>query len=665
MRRLSLLVLLSALSAASTALAGTPRLAPSVARHVPKGALIVGAIDDPGELLTRLGVPAVIKASGKLLADTRPKAVKLLGADPFDLAAWSKLGIDKNAPAGFALVDEKKEQAVIVFGLSDVRRFEAAFERLSAGSKRTVERREVGDAVLLIPSREDDFCIVVQGKTAVIAIQDRGGRNGMLAFAERIARLPEAESVSSNAEVSDAIAGLGSGLSGAFVIDVAHGVRRLAGLSSEEPVEPPGWSEKELARARERNAPADEIARLEQQARREAEWRQQRQDRRQGARAWFDKWLAPTPWLAFGLALGPRSLQLVGHAPAPATSPLGRLLASLGPTGRLLNALDAMPSVYVEAGFDPATTWELIDDFGNATFGKKRWQRQLDQAGGPVGLDFKRVVTEWLGGKAGLALSWAPPSDDSGGERVTGAGYATFRDMAGVRELFDRLIQGGPLGFMIERDSATGGYILFPGTPMELRAAFGADSLTMGNQPALQGSLASGGVGAMLKRVDHPELLALLRAAEPVALGLIDFVAVGATLFLRNRTWAAEKASPSRPPPTPQEQAIRDQLAAIDDQEAKLEREQDKRATKTMTTIAQALGPLAGALRRDPKGYTGAIGLFVGAKRLDVAVKLVGDAWIAATSAQERDRKEREKLWKKRSDLEQRLQQERAPATAP
>jgi|JI10StandDraft_1071094.scaffolds.fasta_scaffold55353_2 hypothetical protein len=139
--------------------------ASAILATLPAETVGVALAADPGDVLSRLGREAVIKAIPELYNQAATEIREEVGFDLLDPARWTEIGVDPHGPAGFFFVATPFAGGAVAT-LSDPAKLTAFIQKMGAGHL-TVQA--VGDAKLLVAPHGDPT-FVIRGNQAFLVV---------------------------------------------------------------------------------------------------------------------------------------------------------------------------------------------------------------------------------------------------------------------------------------------------------------------------------------------------------------------------------------------------------------------------------------------------------------------------------------------------------------
>lgn len=559
-----------------------------VAKHLPGDVVVAFAASSLRTLMTKLGREELSKRFPQEYAQASVIIASLVGHNILDPAHHAAVGIDADAPMGFAVtkLESRDEEALVFFGVSDQAKLIATVDALAAKVKVEITKVAHEGAQILHPGGDSDGCVVLKGDMGFVT-RANGDAKGM-ALAKRIAAVAEVGSLAARADYKAAMKAVGRSGDVVGWVDVATVVKAavadMARRSSGG-----DYLEKQLADAKTAGR-EEEVKRVEAAIAREREW-QQRRDARQAAEL-------EIMGMTFGSVL---TMAYVGDVADEGIdgryrlelkkgSALETLLKNASDTHTIVKATTQQPLFLMSANVDPKGLFALLEKLAAADGAPiEQIKGALDKMG--LGIDTKLLPA--LGGEGGLAVTGDPAElmkgDKEPMEVLTIDGVYRVKDAAAVKGLMDVLAASADLGAGITKDAATGRLkIDIDGVKVSAGVDDGGViSVSTGGPIAPRLS----GANSFVDKVKNPLLAKLLNQPKAAAVFVMDqllsgYMAVAMADFSMPLDRAAT-VGPGEPPFSEAYLAKEKQLKAL---QTKLREAQRQEVQAANTMILEMMG---------------------------------------------------------------------------
>jgi hypothetical protein len=508
-----------------------------------------------------------------------------LGFDPFDPAAYPALGIDADGPIGFAVIDASAGAFALFGTVTDVAKLKAAARDMAGRQRVELTEQVFGSATLMRdPKDARGQGLVIRDKVAAFVIV---GREAPVDYAERMAKQPVADSLARSRGYRRA---MGSYDTGDLLIfaDAAAVVEQAA--SAQDRKASTSWAADELAAAKEREAPAEEIERLQAQAAEieasEARWR--RQDEAAGR-------------LASMVALGVEGTAWRLSAKSSGVFLEGRV--ALGPdaflrsavrntAGRSLFAtsLSGEPAFVLEGAVDPAAAQQIVELLLEAE--GSSWLEVSNDLQKEAELSLDNDIWPLWVGDGGIAITFDEPLDfarpEEAAKKIGLAIRARVKDPAAAAALLEKLdASSTDLGRRMSKDAD--GYVLDIPDYRKLHVELAGDHLLLATDKQLGVRLSHGSRGLMGRQTDPPEAWAAMMMPDRAGIFAFDVRAMGWLMI--GRMGAESMSASISDDDVPMSRAAKAKLKEIEALDAKIAKASDERARAEFEQISTMLNP--------------------------------------------------------------------------
>ena len=268
---------------------------------IPGSALMVAVVTGIKPLSDRIGWTELRTVKRDWYEMAVAAVVQFTGHNLLDFANLSGIGVDPDAPMGFAWLSWEGEAFAAWVRLTDPEAFKLTLYKLAGLAKEEITPETMGDALILSFRGEKDVKIVLRGDFAFLVFSDDGDKESM-GFARRVASTDRSGSILEVKRFKDLMGALGASRDGLLYLDVATLINNAFGQGEKirEEASRKSWAETELENAKERGAEQEELDRLTKQAEEERSWQDRYRERRKA-----EAELARTLWGSLGaVALG-------------------------------------------------------------------------------------------------------------------------------------------------------------------------------------------------------------------------------------------------------------------------------------------------------------------------------------------------------------------------
>jgi hypothetical protein len=641
---------------AEAARAATAR-ARGIALLLPTDTSWLAVSADLQHALDALGRTALVRGGSEPVERARAKSVVAFDQDLLSSEGQAELGLSPRGPAGVAGLGPGRDGLVVFASLARSGRFKAAAYRYFHQRDLALVPRVV-DTGLVLASRDDkSFAIVVRGSFAMAVLTRGASDAGELA--QELAGLGPSDSLAASAPFRAATEALSAPSDLLLYLDPRPLLRQQVGLEAR-------WSgatfaqaaaEIELAWRKALGRARDDGASVERMVAIDDEFRAARLVLREdpAAERWR-AWIASLGPLALGLDVLPSGIRARGALRLEPGSPVARLLWNRQAAPVLVSRLPERPSLLLQVTANP----EMLGELGVLA------GVPVEELGKELGLDLGKELAASLDGQLGIALlhdldlrassSGTGPAEAPAFGPVRVAAVLGVRDAARARALLGKLAKAAGTAGWLEAGAKDGELVLKRRGEIPLRLAVGAHEIVVSSDPSLGASLASDGPAASWEGTGH-RMLRRLAASRDAALdlgldlGLLALPRAG--LFLAatapSPAEAASAPPPTAPgpgaaaaavatvaagavgaPPAPEVKAKADEIRAVEQLIARLQRQLESRRATRPVELARRVGTVGLRVKRMRTGLLAEAAWAVGTETVSALVAvLLDELWPA------------------------------------
>ncbi len=549
--------------------------------------------------------------------------VQFVGHNVLDFANLPEIGVDPNAPIGFAWLSWEGEAFAAWIQLTDPEKFKLTLYKLGRLAKKTIAPENMGDALILSFRGEGEVKVVLRGDFAFLVFSEDGEKEAM-GFARRVASTDRTGSILEVERFQSLMGALESGRDGAMYLDVAT----LIGfaLDRSDPARKEAqqsWAETELKNAKERGADKDELGRMEQRLER---YRKHQKAEEELARSLWGSLGA----VAVGAEIGVNSVN--AHALAAVNG--GMIIELFGRSeGRPLitKVVSGKPWFLAGATVDVATYRTLFEKL-LATEGTE-WSEVEEGARELLGVEKAQDVLALLDGQLGFYMGGklVPGSETSESfQDLEGGGYVGIKDGEKTSALLEKIAAHPEVAKLVRM--VDGGWEI---TVPEWRTVYVKvvdGYLAAATNTAFIDRVAKGDGGDWPASMGNKDLAALFTESEANAAWMMDMGLVGYMTFASFRgkmEVSAEEVSAEAtagPDDAPYSQAWKDKKGEIEDTEKSVEEARnrlEKEEFEVVEGLYGAFGVTAAVGGPGPKGLQIQGGQYFGLESIPAVAKEV------------------------------------------
>ena len=632
---------------------------------IPGSALMVGATTGIAPLAERIGWSELRLIKRDWYEMAVAAVVQFVGHNVLDFASLPEVGVDPEAPMGFAWLSWEDEAFAAWIRLTDPEKFKTTLYKLAGLARETLTPETMGDALILSMKGEGDVKIVLRGDYAFLVVSDEGDDEAM-AHARRVATIDRAGSMAEVERFKKLMGTLGTGRDAAMYMDVATVLDRALGIEQKREMASESWVETELKNAKERGADAEEIARLEKQAEEDRAWKKSYEKRRKAEHALMKSFWGSLGAVAFGVELGTQAV--TGRAIAATAG--GMILEIFGRSeGRPLitKVVSGKPWLLAGATVDVASCRALFEKF-LATEGTD-WAEGEKEALEHLGVSLARDVLVLLDGQVGTYMGgeFLPGGDPADTfKEIEAGGYVGIKNQTGAIELLNK-IAAHPSEVARLLKAVDGGWEFAVPDWRTVHVRVVDGYIAAGTDPAFLDRVAKGAGGDWPASMGNDDLTAMITNSEAnvawmMDMGLVGYMTFG---FAMRDMGASAAVSTIGPDDAPYSQAWKDKKKAIEDEKKSIEEARKRLETKEMEVLKAlfgAFGVTAAVGGPGPEGLQVQGGQYFGLDSIPAVGKEVANRAFEMEALSSRRNTEvwqrQDNIWRMENELQQIRQQD-------
>ncbi|GEM_PF-7009891 len=439
-------------------------------------------------------------------ADARQEAAKWLGADLMVPAEWSKLGIDNSGPAGVGVLDASSETFFAYLTISNPAVFETSVVRVmrELGQGDEIAINDVGYGRILRVG--DELSIVLRENVAMLTFSDHPERSPR-DFGAIAATIDPRESLGQS-ENFKWVQGELEPEDDALMYLVPAPLFDVLIESGDHDQKMAHYADSQVTDARARGADAEELRELEEYARSEREWAEERRLAKLGERKFIRDVFGPIDVLYGAVDLQAEGMDAHGQALIRKQSLLHSLFVPERQESPLLRALGEAPLFVLDGQADMDTLVQLVDLVFQAS------GENLQSINGvivaEIGVDFLADVLPTMRGDGGIAITQSAPPNPAKFDKLSKslgmAAHVGLVDPDGMRAVFDAMVRSKrPASF--GRARRGGGWTLDVPGWRTVNINIEGDRLLLSTDLSFAGRVRDARAGSQAKAlaaVDHP-----------------------------------------------------------------------------------------------------------------------------------------------------------------
>ncbi len=620
-------------------------------RRGPAVSPVIAAADSPVQLLpdstmvvvTAAGLPAllglievdaVIAKYRTYYDQAAAELVRSMGVNLLDPAQWATVGLDVNGTMGIALADTRSETIVGFVTLTDRDRFRALLDKVSKGALVPV----LEDRGLVLKVNPDsESAVVLRDRYAFFVSTDHPAR-ASYDHARSLATVDPARGLASSprfrtAMASDEPARPLTGYVDAWGLIDAEFSQSLQSQDRE-----PSWAESELERAQSTGAPQEELERLRRQVDDDRRWQEQRRQKRQTQYDVLSRWFRDVGPMVFEFTADKAGVSGRVRARMPETS-IWRSMVRNAPTpSPVLLALAERPVAMIGGSIDVVATKAVLEDLMRADGDDPA--KQYAEFKADTSIDPERDLAPILSGTGGFAMTVSDALLRGDYKQVDQEmGFAAAVGVTSAQRaqaIVDAAVQRVPRA-KLGRERKTGAHVLEIADYRPVYATVVAGHIVVTTDLGVIQRMSTGSQGSLAKVVASAAV-PLVTARDVAGQGMFDLF-YPVILFM-GRRYSSSTITVEEPyylfpdvprakiDKVPKSRAYKAKLREWEANEAKIRREEEtseRRQTKTITAVADAIGVQAYNLREQPDGLVLAGGHYFGKGGLSRAIDLAAD----------------------------------------
>jgi len=407
---------------------------------IPGSAIMVAAAAGVEPLAERLGWDELRTIKRDWYEMAVAVVVQFTGHNLLDFANLPEIGVDPEAPVGFAWLSWEDEAFAAWIRLTDKEKFKLTLYKLAGLVEMELRPETMGEALILSFRREGEVKIVLRGDFAFLVASDDGEEEAM-AHARRVASIDRAGSILEVERFKSLMAALDSGRDGALYLDVAAFINDALGKAgrTRKPEPAKSWAETELENAKARDADQDELDRLTRQVEEERRWQETWRRQREAEADLVRSLWGSLGAVAAGAEIGVDSVSTQSVAAVDGGMAI-ELFGRADGRPLITKVVSGKPWFLGGATIDVATCMTLTKKLAAAD--GTDWAEMEEAAKEFLGLDLARDVLTLLDGQVGFYMGGKilPLTERSETFReIEGGGYVGIKDPAKVTALLEKL----------------------------------------------------------------------------------------------------------------------------------------------------------------------------------------------------------------------------------
>lgn len=561
------------------------------------------------------------------------EVTRVAGVNLLDPTQWASVGLDVNGTMGAAMIDLRSETIVGFVSLTDREKFRTYVDTVSKGQFQPV----LEDRGLVLKTDPDsNSAIVLRDRWAYFVSTDAPVR-ASYDHARSLATIDPARGLTSTPRWQRATASSEPARPLTAYVDLWALLEEELGQSMAREREP-SWALQELERAQMSGAPQEELQRLRLQAEEERRWEEQRRQRDQLKYDVASRWFRSVEPLVFEFTASAAGVSGRVRARMPETSTWRAALRNAAEPSPVLTAIGERPMFLIGGNVDVLPFIGVLEDLIRADGDDPA--KEYAEFKAETSVDLQSELAPIWTGSGGFALTVS--------EALVRGEYARqeqemgFAAALGVNspERALAIVQRAALkvkGAKVGKDRKTGATTLEIPNYRTVYAAVVAGQMVVTTDAGVIQRLASGGQTGLAKHLS-PAAVPVVTARDAAAQGMFDLF-YPVFLFMGRRHPMPDQA-PEEPymmfpevprakiDAVPKSRAYKAKLREWTALDAKIRRDaeaEDRRQTKVVTAVADAIGVQAWHLRETPEGLVLEGGHFLGKGGLGRAIDMIAD----------------------------------------
>ena len=585
-------------------------------------------------LLGMVDIDAIVGKYRSQYDQAAAELVRTMGVNLLDPAQWTAVGLDASGPMGVALAEMRSETIVAYVTLSDRDKFRALLDKLSKGTLVPV----LEDRGLVLKSNpDDDSAIVLRDRYAFYVSQSRPAR-ATYDHARSLATIDPARSLTATPRYQQAMISDEPARPLTAYVDAWGLIEDEYSQSAQVQDREPSWAEMELERAQTSGAPQDELERLRRQVDDDRRWEEQRRQKRITQYDVISRWFRDVGPIVFEFTADKAGVTGRVRSRMPETSIWRTAVRNTATPSPVLMALAERPVMLIGGSLDVVAAKALLDDLMRSSGADPA--KEYAEFKAETSVDFERDLVPLLTGTGGFAMTVSEAllrGDYKKSEQEMGFAAALgVNSPQRAQALVDAAVQRVPRA-KLGRERKTGAHTLEIADYRVVYVAVVAGQIVVTTDLGVIQRLSTGAQGSLAK-VLASAAVPLVTARDTAGQGMFDLF-YPVFMFFGRRS-SAPAMRPEEPyslfPEVPRaridkvarSRAYKAKLREWESTDAKIRREEEaeeKRQTKVVTAVADAIGVQAWHLREQPDGLTLTGGHYFGKGGLTRAIDSVAE----------------------------------------
>jgi hypothetical protein len=596
------------------------------------------------------------KEQPKIYGDIAKQIQQVFGVDILVPANLPAIGVDPNGPVGIALLDADREAFAVWAKLTDPGKFREVVIAAAARSSTQLAPVSLGGAEIL-RDQNGQGAVVLREPFAVL-VMSRPPREGQenVDWARAIGTMDPSQSLASSPEFRKATAG--------WVDTDAIAYGNMASLvssllrveESEMAMINNNWAQEELENARKRGATAEEIARLEAQAKQVRDDNKRWEERRKAERELARFILGGMSTLAMRVDVKRSGPVIEGRVQQGADAFPRSLVRNGEDAPALTSALDGRPVMLVAGNLEVEAFVDLVDRVARAE--GESWKTIVDKLQKQTGVDVDAEIRPQLTGVAGFAATIdgdASKATPQTIQKLFGVhAHVEVNDPARVEAALAKALPKLEIDGRTFKKDKDGGWSMEVEKFRKLHVKVAGKHVVLSTDPALAGRIAAGKAGSIDKRVKPTAAYGAMSMKGQAFTYAQDFGAF-ASFFLLGRSSSMPVTTTGKPK-SRTARAKQAELAKVNKQIAKQQDVVDAAEMNKMFSTADPFGTTVIVAREENDGFVLQGGQFIRAKDLgDLVLKMM--TAFSSGFEQTPERAKLNDLFNRRFKLEEELRQ--------
>lgn len=598
---------------------------------LPDSTMVVVTAAGLPALLGLIDVDAVIARYRTYYDQAAAELVRSIGVNLLDPAQWASVGLDVNGTMGVALADTRSQTIVGFVTLTDRDKFRGLLDKVSKGALVPV----MEDRGLVLKANPDsDSAVVLRDRFAFFVATDHPSRANY-DHARALATVDPARGLASSPRFHTATASDEPARPLTGYIDAWGLIDAEYNQSLQDQDREPSWAESELERAQTTGAPQEELERLRRQVDDDRRWQEQRRQKRQTQHDVLSRWFRDVGPMVLEFTADKASVSGRVRAKMPETSLWRAMVRNAATPSPVLLALAERPVAMIGGSLDVVATKAALEDLMRADGGDPA--KEYAEFKAATSIDPERDLAPILSGSGGFAMTVSDALLRGEYKQVDQEmGFAAAVEVTSpqrAQAIVDAAVLRVPRA-KLGRERKTGAHILEIHAYRPVYATVVAGHIVVTTDLGVIQRMSTGSQGSLAKVVAS-SAVPLVTARDVAGQGMFDLF-YPVILFMGRRSSSPKieveepyHLFPDVPRATidrvPKSRAYKAKLREWEANELKIGREEElgeRRRTKTITAVADAIGVQAYNLREQPDGLVLAGGHYFGNGGLTRAIDL-------------------------------------------